>query len=89
MPSTTAASEIVSGLGLCRHRLRGRHGGADIRRRDTPSVEQHRDLRRRGDLAGRHQGELIEQVLRVLHYACDFPGDAADGPGAPDREMEV
>src|SRR5580692_10751477 len=47
------------------------------------------NLRRRGDLAGRHEGELVEQVLRVRHDAGDCPADAADGPGAADREVEV
>ena len=42
-----------------------------------PRVEQHGDLGRAGDLAGRDEGELVQQALRVLHDADHLAGLAA------------
>ena len=43
-------------------------------------VDQDGDLGRRGDLARRHQGELVQQVQRVLDEADDA------GPSPPSSQ---
>ena len=77
MPTVASASTIVVGLsGLlpCADAmLCGVDTVGPIAVRVHPGrVEQHGDLARRRHLARRHQGELVQQALRVLHDA-DHP----------------
>ncbi len=51
-------------------------------------VEQDRHLGRRPDLGRRHEGELVQQALRVLDHADDAPGPSALMPEVPDLEAE-
>ncbi len=60
----------------------------DAVRGDAERVEQDNDLTRRSDLARDDEGELVHQILRVLHDASDPPGGAAGAPEVTDREME-
>ena len=80
-------------LGVDHVGLRLRSGGRDVMGdrggRPAGPVEQHGDLGRVMDLAGRHEGELVQQALRVLHDAHDGPCGAALVPHAADPEAEV
>ena len=64
-----------NGLGVervaLRHRLRCLDICAELLERRPGRVKEHRDLRRRSDLTGRHQGERVEKVLGVLDDAND------------------
>ena len=51
-------------------------------------VEQHGHLGRGRDLARHHQGELIQQALRVLDDAGDAPGLSALVPDVANLEVE-
>src|SRR5580704_11375422 len=57
--------------------------------RPAGPVEQHDDLGRVMDLTGCHEGEFVQQALRVLHDAHDGPCGAALVPHAADPEAEV
>ena len=92
MPSTSAASEIVSGLsgfdcatvvGVSTVAL------ADRAQRRAWRVEQRRDPRGIRHLSGCDERELVEEALRVLDDADDLALDTTDAPAAADREVEV
>ena len=84
MPSTSAASEIVSGLsgfdcateaGVCTWTPLNELSG------NARRVEQRRDPRGIRHLPGRDERELVEEALRVLDDADHLALDAADSPG--------
>ena len=91
MPSTRAASEIVSGLsgfdcatdaGVCTLlpiELSGTPGASN--NAVTPVGICH--------LSGRDERELVEEALGVLDDADDLALDATDAPAVADREVEV
>ena len=73
------------GRGDRRRRLHRRPDGA---RRHAMSVEECRDLCRRLQLSGGHEGELVEQALGVLHHPDDAPFRAVLMPHVADTQVE-
>ena len=91
IPSVAAASEMVAGLitfGVpatsALTTFLPSDGRVDARR-----VEQHDHLGGRGDLAGRDEREVVEQVLRVGHDPDDAARLSACAPGVTDAQVQV
>ena len=90
IPSTSAASEIVSGLsGLFWATEAGVCTSGPIEPGGTPGASKSATVLRRAlHLSWNDQGELVEEALGVLDDADHAALDTTDLPGVPDLEVE-